>query len=699
MAFEFRTGRPGITLTVVAGSGAFGEGVVKRFEEMLGLLPQEAAPAVRLRTSAASTLKDQLLSARSELVQAPVVEKIETAGWSVQGREAGRIEVQHLVVADEGTFGDVAAQLCAVQNEFAVDSVRLVVLCTNATKLLGEWPLPQDVGPSVLLVSPIAASGAIIPETQLTGEVAGTILLHLFPEISDRLIRAGHTVESSGFAGYCGLAGNALERLAQHAAVAITTLQLDAKRVAQGTEREPGLITKFVGEWSPQALGLRLFDPRLVGGLHVTPIPAVPTWADDGTLLIRLDRAAVAVQLPDRTPAGWSASIRKISRTFDMSRTSVWRQQLQQAAAALTWDMVSRVQREFRNAEESLVFAPAWCERALQTLGERASAPRRAMPVHEAGLDEPLAALDSAVAARPNAFVLAGRHALWLAPALVAAATVLHALYPPGRAAIFSVLAAAAGVAVAGAALVRKLAKAHETVIAARDRAIDTVIVRQEAIMSQNAVGYLEDLVGKLREVLHLCEQELGNNRRILSNGLQRLTQAVTTELPGTPPISAVLSQPAEFVCLFEHLDTPTQRWLVEAVNDVKIWAFSEDSENVGSWPERLADWCGRKIARQEDGVKLPSWGELWDVRRKTRQESGLTTVATTLWQRAEPMTDAPRQIETLLWVAPPDLVTELRSATSEAGLEGADVIETRSVPLVCCVRSRSLKVVRRSGL
>jgi len=696
VALDFSGDSARLTLTIVAGCGPLGKAVVTRLQSLLDLLPTGAGSAIRCAESDPEKLAVVLRSIRADLTLVRTVEAIEHQGWQVEGRESGHVGVQHVII---GAFPAVAAlqgQIDTVCRNNPGDPVRLVLHCDSPRRALQEWPLPE-LPWACQLVVPQLASGLMISEDDLASCVAGTLLLSLLPTLAPSLRPLRGTVSAFGFSGYSGLVGDSLRRLGEHVALAILDTQLAAKPVSDGTAPEPPALKEFLERWSPATLGLRLFDPRLVEELRPEPIPARPLWAEDGTLAVRLDRSALALELHRGAELGWSEHIRRASRGFDMSRAAVWRQQLAHAAGRIAREIDAEFAAGFRDLLGRLAFGPAWCGRMLETLERRIKVRRSAMTDSSADLEEALSQLDAAIAARPNALVLAIRMALLVVPALVAGSAILAALYPPGRAAIFTGTLIVVGLALGGGAVIRKVLAAHRTVLAARDRALDIALGRQETLLSHNALGYLADLTTLLRKATEQSHKDLEQATVLLGAAHLDLDGALASALAESSALAPVLVRRDEYQATRDLLDVDGGEWVAEACGAALFAGLHDDGLDRTAWRDRLLAWCTERIAADK-GCRKPDYGQLWQLRARLRGQGAVTEAIETLWDRSVACTDAPQGAgsEVALFVLPSDLGADGGKTAARASAQTAKVVETTVVPLACCARLRGLDVVRR---
>lgn len=687
MVFELLAAKRAARLTGICGLGERGGKILSILADHLNALPEGLKLAIATATAAnADELVARLAELRERLSHRETVEAIERSGWSVEGREGHRVELDIVVV---GTFEDASDWVQKVLERqppaYYPPITRLILLCSEVGDAL-EAAKTWSEHPALELVGPRLASGLTLDDAELPAAAAGMLLARVLPEVRDRLTPGGDRAATFGAAGYYGLVGPSRDRLADRIAQRLIHVHLAGEPVTSGTRKPPAELDHFIGDFSPEEIGLRLFDPRLFDELHMEPIPAKPEWTSDHTLAVRLDRAAVALELAGSSPRRWSHHIRVFSRGFDMSVATIWRQKLERAASALHGEIAATFIPRFRELLGSLVYAPAYMRQLLKELRRRLAERRQAMTEIAGDLEAALARLDAAVAARPNVIALAARMLLWVAPAVVAGTGILFASYPPARARLFSVLLAGAGVLLVAGWVVGAWSRARRRLYAARDRAIDVVFRRQETIVSENAIGYLGDLVVAIAAQADSADTTLAEYCVRLEAGEQELLGRAAAALSENTSFSPVLVTPDEYARLYDSLGIDEEAWLTAAV-DAGLLA-ANGAEAAGSWLEELVGWCGSRLTA---GIALrrPSYHDLWTIRRELRGESGIAQAISQLWRRAEPLSDVRIDgTQETVFVVPSELITEARGSSGTGAPYGpGDVVEASTLPVLLCVR------------
>ena len=101
-----------------------------------------------------------------------------------------------------------------------------------------------------------------------------------------------------------------------------------------------------------------------------------------------------------------------------------------------------------------------------------------------------------------------------------------------------------------------------------------------------------------------------------------------------------------------------------------------------------LLTWCSRRL-EDSAGVRLPSFRELWEIRRKQRGEGGLKKAVAELWRRAAPLTDYPLRSSGGTILTPAEILDEVRSIqeADKSVLFDARVTSLDELPILCAMR------------
>lgn len=688
---------PRVHLTGICGLGSRGREVVNLVAAHLGSFPE----AMKRATATAiadniETLGEVLKEMAESLLQRDNVEAIEKLGWRLEGREGIAVELDLVVV---GSFEEarrawtaLEASQWLLQQRYA--RLRWVALCESVTAALADelrWPESQPLD----LIGRWTRSNLSAGDAALPAAVATFLLASTVPEVGSRLNVSSRRIASFGAAGYYGLTGPLRQQLGAFVGRRLIEVHLQDEVVRTGSRALPGELEEFLAAFSPTTLALRLFDPRLFDELKMRPLPAVPQWsADKTTLEVRLDRGAIALELEGLSPRLWSSRIRSFSRGFDMSLAAVWCQKLGRAARVLRQELSASFLLQFKKLLGTLSFSPAWLRRLLAELRQALRTRFQAMPVANAALEPALENLNAAVAAMPNVLALTARMLLWVIPAVVVGVSILFAVYPTPRAWVLTVFLIVSGTLGVGLGVLGPWLRARHRLYAARDQAIDIVRRRQEVLVSENAVGFLADLVATLNVLADQAQRLLEEYRRRLEEAVQQLKEHHDAPLEETSFFAPVVGQLTEIEELYRQLGIREERWLDDAVRDGLFTA--DDTKPLPSWLRELTGWCATKVCSGETRGRVLGFRDLWAIRASTRREPELPHILKRLWQRAEPLSESSGADEITIFVVPEDVAPEVQESLANARKYGAEeVVVVTPLPLLLCIRHRYLTVAR----
>ncbi len=253
------------------------------------------------------------------------------------------------------------------------------------------------------------------------------------------------------------------------------------------------------------------------------------------------------------------------------------------------------------------------------------------------------------------------------------------------------------GLALGAGAVIRRVLAAHRVVLRARDSALDIVLGHQEALLSQNALAYLADLIGLLRQGVEQCRNDLEQATAHLGAANLELDGALAGALPESPGLAPALVRRDEYQAALDDLRLDGDEWVAEACSAGMFAGLHDGGLDRSGWRDRLVAWCTERIAADK-GCHKPDYGRLWQPRALLRGQGALTEAIKLLWDRSVACADAPAVgSEIALFVLPLDLDAGAGKAAESASAQTAKVVETTVVPLACCARLRGLEVVRRT--
>lgn len=699
---------PRIRFVIVKALGtsasSFGSSVAERLQEFLSVLPEGVQLAVCVdREQPTPDLGASLRALRTRLVTLENIRGIEELGFTVEGTEASRYKVLHILVS---ALQDVTAEafntLGPLLNDYPADGFIHLCQVDPGEKAIENATSRMFPG-TLCLVSPVAASGVSVGSEQMVTESAGTILLSLLPDFSVRLDDSVSldNIFFAGFSGYYGIAGPALDRLSQLAGSAVIGAHLAEEKSALGGEL-PDSARDFLDDYSPKNLAMLLFDPSKVMNADVQAIPFRPTWK--GTMFLARGGTGTPDLRLRETPEGqWSARIREFSHAFEMTLGVRWNRQLQAASMTVRREVEEHFQGRFSGLLESLVRSPYHLERLMKALEERIREKRTSQPPPSTDLGGALEEMDRAIAERPNGILLSARLALWLIPALAIGTGLLFSMYPAARATLISAAVVVAGLASGAGHVILQVSRADKRVTRSKEKALAAMVERQECIVAVNALGYLEEVVGVVGTCLDQAREQLRKYRKAFENGKKSIDEATRMDIPDHPPFSPLLTDASHYSTVFEGMGIDADFWLKEALAEKVMSEPSEEHTEGEAHAGKLVAWCKARLGKGA-GVKLPSFRELFDMYTGGVAASGnkpLEKVVDNLYRWAEPLAYANRGTERSSLVVPIELlspVLDFLQSGENTPFAKKDVVEAGTLQMFCCSRIRVFKTTEEEG-
>lgn len=684
-------GSKSIALSIVVAVDDFGHEAVKALDELLLSLPAVYRHCVRTQPNR----DDAALSAlRSELADLENTERVKELGHTVLGSDAGSLRVHLYFVGELKSQSLTPGDMEDIVSAHPEDLVSFICLGED-----GSAPTKEELrricntSARPYLVTPTAGGHGLSRNT-IVGGVAGFI----FTSISHRADAAGFpdqdSVYSFGFAGKIGLTEVAKSRLAKHVSVKLGKLQLEPDVHARGADSRQSL-DDWIERFSPSGLGVSLFSPAMASARDSDRIPAIVTWVPDelgDCLSIQLDRAEIALQLDENKPRTWAESIRKFSRVFDMSRAVQWRLMLERAQAATGETIRNEMLSSFKTILGHMVQPMHECKQGLAEIQHRLDHRMVAEIRPDRDFETSLSELDEAVKAQPNVLALFLKMAIWVIPASIIGAGLFDLLYSGFRGVLFPSLYALTLVAIGVGWPLSLVSKARRRLNRARDKAIDIMVTRQEGIISENAVGYLQELVPLAADVVTEAEQSLEAHIEQLNTMVRTLESEIASELPSPLTLEPVITSEKEYRLVVENLGIDSRAWLKESVAAgcfaVGAQKESQDSSDKSYGPE---SWCQRRI-EDPDHVQLPAFETLWNIRSQCRGSGSLDDAISEVWRRSAPFSGDGIHSGIGLFTCTLDLFERVKSLAKNSGdFSNAETEVSEDAPILACLRIGTL--------
>ncbi|MFB6272826.1 MAG: hypothetical protein ABEL51_08045 [Salinibacter sp.] len=456
--------------------------------------------------------------------------------------------------------------------------------------------------------------------------------------------RSRTDISTFGCTGLYGMTGPALRQLATHLA---RDLVAEHRSEVEEDEELPEDMIGFIEEFDPQDLGDQvLLDADLQSHASVedTPlsnesIPATPDW-QNGRLSISLSEGRLGLEL---TQPGqeeeWVSQIREHARSFDMTTGYKWRRQLEEGASQLAEEIRGSFKDRIQTFLDRTPQSPGRVEQVLDQVEDKLKEQYRPADTNIPDLDSTLSDLKEAVEDRPNGLVLFLRLAVWVVPALVAGSIALNGLYEGTREVLFPILFVVLGGGLAIGWGLWRIQSAREKMKTERSKAIDAIAQRQENILAENVVGYLDDeVIATLREVLDDSSNVLSTYNETLQDVDEQLSASAEGSVDAPTTFEPILSRPEEYDRALERTVEDLSGWLEEAL-DAGVLQSGQDS---GELSANLVNWCEERLQDHLDGHPESTLDALWKIRRDVREdEDDLTDAIDSLWQYSTPLAES----------------------------------------------------------
>ena len=683
-------------LTSILGLDEFGDGVLSLVKTQLTVLPEplQHSTCVAPRPSQGKNVAPEILETRERLASLDNVDQIESEPeWTV-ARRGDRVSVHHFVVGEHSSMQQVAGLASAIDEENPLDRVTGICFQENLDDHVDD--LRQENFPSwsrLFICSSTNRNGEEVETEAVQSTIAVlviTSLLHDLPGSNSSSTK----FSTFGGAGLYGLTGPALRKLATH--LARDLIAHHRSRVTDDQEL-PQQLSAFVDDHDPRELGRRLFldtdlQPQVSAEntpLTTEPIPAMPEW-NDNRLSVSMSEGRLGLELTGPGEEGeWASQIQNYARSFDMTIGYQWRRQLEEGAAHLAEDIRNSFVDHVRSFLTEFPHSPDRVARTLEQIEDKLEesyrpADRQAI----SDLDSTLSELEEAVAERPDRLALSLRLAVWVVPALIAGSIALNGLYEGTRGIVFPVLFLVLGAALPIGWALWRIQRARDEMKEARDEALETTVRRQEALVAENTVEYLNGTVlNALQGAVSESQTELDEYEDTLKQAHKNLSASAEESLDAPLTFEPILSEPEEYDRALELIVDDLTDWLQEAMND-EVLSVDEDADAL---PEKTVDWCEQRLQNHLQGHSAAPLKTLWEIRKSERaEEDNLTDALDSLWHFSTPLAEsryAPDPSSESQIVLLPE-----RFDTSKLGGDATDfskevIQELQTAPLLICLR------------
>lgn len=681
MTSGFGDTRSSVSLSLVIALDEFGQEVLDQIETHIKALPLAAQHAIRLVPSPSTP--ETISQFRADLSDARNTDAIRELGWLVAGRSAGVIRIRYWLLWDCDTSGELPTAITELQT-----SDPSAEFCGVRRERVHYDRTTIDPNISLMIATEQLNTGETIQREDLVGSLAGLVLASLLPTFPGSTLSTPGTISTAGFAGFYGIVGPARTQLSHWIARKLLKDHLQTDPLA-GNPVLPPPITEILELASPRRLCVSLFDARWVEGLGRSGIPAAPRW-DGDKFRADLNEAAIALSLEEIDERDWALRLGEYSRGFDMTIAYEWKTILERTAPKLSSALIEAVSPRMDALLNQTAYSPGAVRRTLEEMSSQIEEKRVPAGSTNGDLETALRDLASAVESRPNALALGLRLGLWVLPALIVGAMILSHLYDGIRGTVFPVVWMVASGGLAAAWFLLRIQSAHRRVLQSRNDAISVMVGRQEAILAENALGYLDEILVALRVEIDRWSVQLESYRSVLEGALETLHARLEEPLAGSMTLGPVLRSPEEYEVLFGKSVLSPQEWIQSAAEGGALARLGEGGRDHDTLSSEFVSWVETRLGEASPGIQIPGYGELWEIRRDVRKASQAVEDAfQILFERAVPPASEPLGIEQRLFGVHRDIWSKTEETLERnPDLQGATAFEVKEIPILFCMRA-----------
>lgn len=678
-----------LLLTAMCGVGPLGERVAERLTDIIGGFPEALQLGIRVAHARGADASKKLQDLRLELVDLKNTETLESMGWYAQGSRLDQLKVCMIVVWEEGSETGLP-DLSWVEGEHLGDVLHGVCVRPSLHDVLtrdGDQKL--ECFSTIDYIVPKLETGQQIDPSEFEAAIAGFLSLYVLFDATVSSREIERKARTFGFAGKVGLSGDALAQMAAHISHDLLARHLENRELPPDLPAGQDLA-RWLSRHSPEELLKDLLIPTSKGGCARSVIPVVTRWIDGGSgriLETELDDANLAITLLKHKMETWPEEVRGFAHAFSMTHSVRWKMIVEEAAQRLSAQVADRLVPDLLDVANRLPHSIAHLRRALDKLKERIATPRSPIEVASVDFDGAVDDLQTAIQERPNPFWLVLKTAMWALPAIVLGSLGLDVLFTGLRGVIFPVGWAGLIVVLATALVLQRIASANRRIQRVRDRALRAMMGQQEAILSENLVGYLSEVVTVLETELVNAEAKLDQLEATWRHDLETLASKTAIGLEAPLTLEPVLTTPDEYKDAVRSLGLDGETWLLDALG---AGLFTEDTSGSTAASSRLLKWTVRRLETPGE-VPLPDFRKLWEIRQRHRGGDSLREVVGQLWRRAAPLTDNPPNEPANLFLTPLELTDEVGQLAEGADYpDGVEVRPLAELPLLGCIRRGS---------
>jgi hypothetical protein len=632
---------------------------------------------------------EHLLSAeRLELTSLSSLDRIHS--FDIKASSEGGCRVRHVILGVSDDLLVASSLIEKTHRSHPLDLFEAVCLSDRLEAHDEREKLRRmgGVWNSIALVSNVNSLGLNLLPNDECGSVAGALLLSLHSPST--VSPGGHRFSTFGFSGLYGLAGPSLRRLSLEEAIELLGRQLSPLSENERTNDLPKHCIHFLESYSPKTVGLELFNRAFrTSQASKESISVTGEWSGDSADVfnVSLDRGLIGL---DHTPKGleesWVERLRRLSRTMDMTLAYGWKLRIENTAKRYCEDLHTQLPSEVARLVDNSFRGLPYIELVLERWQELLARPRRPMEEQVDKLEESLTHLDLAVKSRPNPLTLSLRLLLWLVPALLGGSILIQVLYEGVKEVLFVSIFLCVGILLPVSWVIWQLEQATRRVKNARDQVIQEIAIRQETIISENTIGYLnEAILPMMSDVISTqCHDFIRQRRKILEDTAANLAHEGGEVVDQSLTLSPILKEAAHYKSALQKLSIDIDGTLRRAIAE---GVFALANSDVAIVATGLRAWCQKDLLNIEAPKKL-TCSELFGIRFSESRETS-ETLLRKMWERAAPLIPfrfAPQvQDEQSFAFAPSDFIPAMTEFKRSNSSHKEVVIQRDDLVLLVC--------------
>ncbi len=693
-----------VALTITVGFGDIGREVTDDLGVFYKVLPHELQCAWRIiQVDSEETIEnlkaidDEILQARSTILQKQNIAYILDKGYEVEGRDRNsEIRICNVYVWGSDDFGSkipiyILEYIKKKPNEMHAG------FCFETSEgdvNLKELEVPQSF--AYYLIQDTLHTGAQVQKDEVVSSISGTILTGFMPNNKFDIAKNRGSVSTIGFSGKYGFIWSSKSIITRMICDKLVKHQIS--KSYKDIERE-GLSSEFksiVRAVNPQEIGLQLFSSKSAGILEKFRIPAIPKW-NSNTFDIDMDNETISRELHDFKKSDWPNQIRVYASAFKMSLAWKWRMILKKAGMRLGIESLRDFLPAMREILDNTVHAPAYVEYLISSISSNCDQERKALSSRKSSLESALGTLKKKLMVQLDPYSYLLRTLLWILPIVIMLSTSIYMAYTPDETAKGLVIGLLTGIITLGVAyfhFYRKLQASEENIVTARDDAISEMKIIESCHLSQNSIREMEILTSKIRSLVSKSDEDLSKYKLNLMEFVKLNNSKFQHIEEGK---YAVLSPILESIDEYKHIlnkiiKVDTDLLIFNLLKNTSIMeGLYRDTWKLDLFEKAVYDFCLNEIDLCVTIKHIPTIKDLLQIKSEvnnSNKDHTLDKLLRDLINFTVPMTSRDNiGSEELIIGTPNDLIKNVKNQIKEHSISGEPtVLDMGEYPLLFCI-------------